>query len=216
MTDILSPSLCELSPSLLKLLSNPVELLRGSSRVRCARLLLTHPCTQGPGRGVNPSCSCPTFLSLKFSQSKFSWKLEFFYVSQEPTWAPWTFQPCWLWSCTWSSVLWLILPRFWTWPADRCSCCSRPVLRRDSVCREGHQTPSWRALPDIGWRPWQSEGLKRVSKTSPELEQARLGGTMTRKGSNKVSFAVITRMFLSCEVLGSRKPWFSTGLWNAI
>lgn len=40
-----------------------------------ARQLLTRWCTQGPGGGVNPSCSCPTFLSLSFSQSKFYGKL---------------------------------------------------------------------------------------------------------------------------------------------
>lgn len=45
--------------------------------VRSAHQLLTHRCTQGPGGGGNPSCSCPTFLSLNFTQSKFYGKLWF-------------------------------------------------------------------------------------------------------------------------------------------
>lgn len=106
MTDILSASLSKLSPSLLKLLSNPMMLLQGSNPVRCTHLLLKHRWTQGPGRGVNPSRSCTTFLLLRFSQSRFSWKLGFFKQGpKQETWAPWTFRPRWLCSCTWSSVL---------------------------------------------------------------------------------------------------------------
>lgn len=159
MTDILSTSFSKLSPSLLKLLSNPVELLRGSNPVRCAHLLATHWCTQGPRRGVNHSRSCPTFLSLKFSESKVSWK---FVLSKQGTWAPRTFQPWWLYYCTWMSAFLLPCHVFLKRPADRYSCRSRSFPHWDLAPQGGHHTPSWRALLNTGQRSQQSEEPKRV------------------------------------------------------
>lgn len=168
MTDILSVPLSKLSPSLLKLLSNPVELLWGINPVRCAHLPLTHLCTQGPGRHVNPSPSCPTFLYLKFSHSKFSWKFFFFFLSRQGakqgTWAPWTFQPWWLCSCMWSSVLQLFCHVFGNDPLMGTQAAPGPSHSGTWSVREDILSPSWRTLPNVGR---QSEGPKRVSKTSP-------------------------------------------------
>lgn len=164
-----------------------------------------------------PPALAPLFFCSDFPSPNFpgSWVFLSKQGAKQETWAPWTFRPWWLCYCTWSSVLQLSCHIFGNDLLTGYSCCSRPFPHLDPASQGLHLPPSWKALPKVGRRPQQSEGAKRVSKTSPELEQARLGDTARRGGTNKVSFAVITRMFLNCQVLGSRKLWFSIGLWNA-